>query len=104
MAGRDAVTERMPLTAGASQPNISSAEGHDPLLLVKFTGYRLRVLVSSTAFVVPKAILGLQGQSQVPNMLDLIYGVLITTVLWWLGLYKNINPRFFHVDYMDGNC
>jgi len=79
-----------------------------PLLLVKVTGYRLLNIFVITMVVAWKAILSYRGQPFAPKILDLITGGIgassifeflalshflrITNRLWWLGLYKSVQP------------
>ncbi|TDL14462.1 hypothetical protein BD410DRAFT_681061, partial [Rickenella mellea] len=58
----------------------------------KLTGYRI-ILISLTAlFGISKAILSYRGQSVAPTSLELLFGVVCSIALYWLGLYEKRPP------------
>jgi len=87
---------------------VSSVTPERPLLLVKFTAYRLLTMAVIVSFGTAKAVLSYKGQSIAPNTLDWILGVFWAIVLLILGLYENVDPPvakwFFHTDYAIYIC
>ncbi|KIK00152.1 hypothetical protein K443DRAFT_679419 [Laccaria amethystina LaAM-08-1] len=67
------------------------------------TGYRIVVTASVLLFGLAKAMLGYLGCSVAANTVDWIYGVVVTSGLYCLGLYENnsldLFSAFFAIDY-----
>ncbi|TDL24731.1 hypothetical protein BD410DRAFT_59028 [Rickenella mellea] len=67
------------------------------------TGYRILLILITTAFGSVKAILSYQGHTTSPNTLDWVFGVVIIIGMYWLGLYQmstvQVLPALFDTDY-----
>ncbi|KAI0093275.1 hypothetical protein BDY19DRAFT_903041 [Irpex rosettiformis] len=74
-----------------------------PPLLVKITGYR--IMTTSTLLICGtwKAIATYRGKAILSADLDLVAGMILALLVYWLGIYETSDPPclkwFFHKDY-----
>ncbi|KIK00153.1 hypothetical protein K443DRAFT_679420 [Laccaria amethystina LaAM-08-1] len=67
------------------------------------TGYRIAITASVPLFGLAKAMFGYLGYSLAANTFDWVFGVIVTTALYCIGLYENnsldLFPMFFTTDH-----
>ncbi|KAJ7247851.1 hypothetical protein B0H12DRAFT_1020560 [Mycena haematopus] len=64
----------------------------DPRARPRLTVYRILLFTSTAGFCAVKAVLSYQGQTVAPTTLDWIYGIVVGSALYWLGLYDEECP------------
>ncbi|KAJ6494972.1 hypothetical protein DFH09DRAFT_1002534 [Mycena vulgaris] len=55
----------------------------------RLTGYRILFFVFTAGFGAVKALFSYHGQTVAPTTLDWMYGVVVVSLLYWLGLYED---------------
>ncbi|KAJ7451786.1 hypothetical protein B0H11DRAFT_2075109 [Mycena galericulata] len=92
-----------PFVAGSTLDtrNRSATRAHPRL-----TGYRMLFLILTSGFGAFKAYLSYRGQTTVPTTLDWMYGVVVASGLYWVGLYEEEcvgrMPRWlFETDFVE---
>ncbi|KAJ7497710.1 hypothetical protein FB451DRAFT_1017304 [Mycena latifolia] len=54
----------------------------------RLTGYRILFFLLTAGFGAVKAFSSYRGQTTAPTTLDWVYGVVVVSALYWLGLYE----------------
>ncbi|KAJ7121267.1 hypothetical protein C8R43DRAFT_846903, partial [Mycena crocata] len=72
----------------------------------RLTGYHILFFVLTVGFGMIKAYTSYKGQITTPVTMDWVYGILIVSLLYWLGLYKQecpgkLPPWIFETDLLD---
>ncbi|KAF8199869.1 hypothetical protein K438DRAFT_1511157, partial [Mycena galopus ATCC 62051] len=73
----------------------------------RLTAYRILSFTSTVGFGAVKAVLSYQGQTTSPTTIDWIYGMVVASALFWLGLYEEECPHklprwMFETDFVEG--
>ncbi|TFK31440.1 hypothetical protein BDQ12DRAFT_694141 [Crucibulum laeve] len=67
------------------------------------TGYRILVTFTAFCFGMVKSSLSYRGLSTAPTTIEWIFGVVVTSSLYWFGLYEasstEVLPSMFEIDY-----
>ncbi|KAF7357774.1 hypothetical protein MVEN_00823400 [Mycena venus] len=81
------------LDESRSQPSVGSDQSRmSPRAHPRLTAYRILCFALTAGFGAVKAVLSYRGQTTAPTTLDWIYGIIVGSALYWLGLYEEECP------------